>query len=227
MLQSTGIAGNPRWEYFSNIVETLTAEDEQITSFPDYLQYVRSAAATENGVLGINVMWRQVPSALRRIRQTLSLDGVADDETFRRVLPGLDRFVFLHRVDHLDQAVSWARAHQSGQWRSYEEPRTTDPKYDFNMIDMCYYSAVADDYAWRTWFGRLGIQPLLVEYEQLTVDAAGVVGGILEYLGLDPASGRRPQSPLRKQADELSLEWKQRYLRDLKGWRVPSYGLAT
>lgn len=227
LLQSTGIAGNPRYEYFSDVVEAMTAEEEGITSFRDYLQHVVTDGATDNGVLGINVMWRHLPMALRKIRNALDLYDLPDCEVLRRVLPGLDRFLFTHRSDHLDQAISWARAYQSAQWRSTDEPQTSEPKYDFNLIDILHQNAIADDYAWRTWFARFDIRPLPIGYEQLTADPGGVVNDVLAYLGLHPASGRQAESALRKQGDELNLEWKQRYLRDLQGWRTPPYEAAV
>ena len=69
--------------------------------------------------------------------------------------------------------------------------------------------------------------PLVVSYEDLVTDMAGTVGLIVQFLGLELPAGHVVEAPTRRQADEVSQHWAQRYLSrsPLGLWRsrLPSY----
>ena len=120
-----------------------------------------------------------------------------------------DRWVFITRRDHIAQAVSWARAKQTGRWASWQK-ESLPPVWSRRRIG----SALADierlERAWEAHFRERRIIPHRVEYEQLIQDFPGTVQGVLDYLGV-PSPDALPMPSLRRQADELSAEWIRRY----------------
>ena len=65
--------------------------------------------------------------------------------------------------------------------------------------------------AWRVWFASVGIQPYLVQYEDLATDPVGETCGILDFLKLELPSGREIQTRHRRLADDLNAQWINRY----------------
>jgi trehalose 2-sulfotransferase len=65
------------------------------------------------------------------------------------------------------------------------------------------------DDAWRTWFSVNRIEPLTIVYEELAADTRGVTSEVLDDLGVGPAE--IPEPPLRRQGDDRSARWVERY----------------
>ena len=65
---------------------------------------------------------------------------------------------------------------------------------------------------WRRYFKRIGVEPFEVAYEDLVENHESTVHAILRYLDLPISEARSVAPPrLRKQADEVTEEWVQRY----------------
>ena len=124
---------------------------------------------------------------------------------------GQTRFVHVRRGDVLAQAVSWAKAEQSGYWQDGDSVvRGGMPKFDFDGIG--YVKPVNEhNMAWREWFSASAIAPLVVVYEDLVADQAGTVGLLLGFLGLELPEGHVVQPSTRQQADEVNQDWARRY----------------
>ena len=123
-------------------------------------------------------------------------------------------FVWVRREDVVAQAVSWAKAVQTGQWASFQ-PVQAEPAFDFDQIDALYHLARVHDGAWARWFATQGVEPIRVVYEELAADPAGAAAEVLARLGLEPSPEARPDSPLElsPQADTVNLDWAERYRR--------------
>lgn len=119
--------------------------------------------------------------------------------------------VALHRRDTLAQAVSWARAIQSGAWASHQ-PGHAAPRYNARQIALCLRDIERDQADWRAWLdARPAVPRLFVAYEDLVADAPAVVARVREGLGVPPRDGPVPDVGLVRQADEVSLAWAQRF----------------
>jgi LPS sulfotransferase NodH len=65
------------------------------------------------------------------------------------------------------------------------------------------------DDAWRTWFAANRIEPLTIVYEELAADTTGVTAEVIDHLGVGPVE--IPEPPLRRQGDDRSARWVERY----------------
>jgi LPS sulfotransferase NodH len=193
LMASTRVLGVPR-EYF-NPVGRRKYDDPDYPDDPrEMLGHVLSTGATDNGMYAVKVH----PFQLREI-------GDVDPLT---ELPGA-RTVRLQRLDRLGQALSWARAQQTGQFRLGDTP-AAEPAYDRDLIDSSR-RFLDEEEAW--WDSRLaGRDTLVVSYEQLVADpksvvaAVGVHAGVPEPVTIDPS-----QVTVQVQRDETSAEWVRRY----------------
>lgn len=206
LLESTGVAGRPVTEYWNLGVEKQIHEQGWFPTYRSYLAHVREQAATPNGIMGANIMWRQMPGALARMNGLNGCRGLNDMELWQRALPNLGHFILTFRKDTLAQAVSWAIAHQTRQFTCHDE-REREPEYDFWLIDTLYHDIKAHNLAWLTWFERFDIVPETVVYENLLEDPAAVVHDTLKYLRIKVPVGWRPETGLRPQRSSLNKEW--------------------
>lgn len=125
--------------------------------------------------------------------------------------------VHLRRADIVGQAVSWARAEQTGYWQQGDQA-TADPQIDLDLIDDLVRSIDDHNAAWETWFTAQGARPYVVTYEDLVAQPLDTVRGILDVIGVEPGADWEPAPPDRKQADETNAAWVRRY----SDWRGAS-----
>ncbi len=237
MLLATGCAGRPLEhfetllhsslprqprEYFSDpeappVLDLLPPLEEGVPSAvppQEWWARVLAEGSTDNGVWGGKVMWGHLPDFVARARALPGLQS-ADLATLLAMLLGEPTFIFVTRQDKVGQAVSLWKALQTQSWRADDESADHEPTYDFAAIDYLAGQLEADERAWTRWFVRSGRHPTQVRYERLDESPRQVVGEVLEVLGL--ADAAVPDPPLKRQRDELSLEWIDRYLRDRAG----------
>jgi hypothetical protein len=127
-------------------------------------------------------------------------------------------FIYISRQDRIAQAVSMAKALQTGQWTSRMEAGPgAHLQYDFAMIANCLNDVARQDQDWRGWFDAHGITPYQVTYDDLTSDADGVVRSIVGLLGVQNDESDVVDVPsVDKQGDETNEEWIERFERELQ-----------
>ncbi|MEM1448356.1 MAG: Stf0 family sulfotransferase [Planctomycetota bacterium] len=144
---------------------------------------------------------------------------------FDRNVP--DRFILLTRADVVGQAISFARALQTGAWTAAKEEQRT-PRYDAAMIQSAMREILGEGEGWERLFRGYGIEPYRLSYEALVADMEGELAGVLDYLDVDPASVdlgavvERSTGYHRRQRDGVSAEWRRRWNRDLRDHAVAS-----
>lgn len=121
----------------------------------------------------------------------------------------VDRWIAITRRDHLAQAVSWARALQTGAWASWQRP-WRPPVYDAALIRGRLRAIEQAEAGWDAFFAARGIAPLRVTYEELVADRDTTVGRVLDFLGVDGPVELPPSSGAR-QADAVNTAWMARY----------------
>ena len=211
LLASTGVAGRPE-SYFREPDEQTWARRLGVPvdsdgSF-DYLAFaraVRDAGSTPNGVFAARVMWGTMPRIVAGLDPTAARDLDALTAAF-----GPLRFVHLRRYDVVGQAVSWARAEQTGCWQ-HGDRATASPRADLDQIDDLVRTIAEHDAGWRGWFDRQGVEPWRVRYEDVVADPDRAARELLGQLGVEPPAGWRPDPPHRRQADEVNADWDRRY----------------
>jgi trehalose 2-sulfotransferase len=215
LLDSMNIAGHPAVEYFKAAEEVRAHQEQTFPKFSDYLAYVRAQTTTDNDVLGSRIMWTHMPNILAKMQQ--ESPNLSDIELFQQAFPSLKHFIFTYRKDIVEQAVSWAIAVQTGQWKSDAAPSNTESIYNFALIDLLYREVQAHNLAWERWFQCFGIEPLRVEYEDLVYNPSGVVRKALQFLGIEAPNQLLLEAANAKQGNACNQEWKQRYLAESAG----------
>jgi LPS sulfotransferase NodH len=234
-LGATGVAGNPL-EFFEAVPETgvprrpldyLHGLDDPgalalvgtapahepppysdlrgIGDYEEHLANVRRAGTTPNGVFGAKIMWTHLADLGRRLGYD-DLHALVD-EVFDR-----PRLVWVRRADTVRQAVSLWRAMQTQSWRAENETGTGRPAYSFAALHHLVEMLAAQDAAWgRFLAARPGL--LSLTYEEVASDPGGAVRRTLGHIGVE--AGEPAAVPtMRRQADERSDAWAERYARE-------------
>ena len=208
LLRSTGVLGQPE-SYFREPDEIawaakfgLATEGGRVRDYRAFVDAARSAGTSNNGVFGLRIMW----GSLGRVMEGLGRSPEKPDLPILEEALGLLTFVHIRREDIAAQAVSWSRAEQTGYWQQGDVV-TQEPQQDIARTRVLMGTIREHNAAWRAWFDAQGVEPHTVTYEQLVRDRLRVVQGIAAKLAVELPSDWRPQSPHRKQADELSRAW--------------------
>jgi LPS sulfotransferase NodH len=190
-LHSTGVLGAP-YEYLRNRDEV-----RPLRADPSRFEELLARASTPNGVYGIKLFSDHADHAA----------GIGWSER----LPQL-HFVYLEREDLLGQAISLAKALQSGQYKAHD-PRRSSPRYDRRLIAGCLARIAYGRARWQCYFARNGIAPLRLTYEQAVRDPQAAAEAIARLIGLDERPQVDPErGAQQRQRDEQSEEWRRRFI---------------
>ena len=218
ILRSTGIAGSPDEHFLSKPSETWEKRWDA-PSRVAYVQNVLRQNTAVNGVFGTVVMW----SYFERMLQMLQEIPVYKNLNGAQLLAAVfckPKYIWMRRRNHVEQAVSWAMACQTGIWSQKAEekshPRAV-PKFDFKVIDEWCNRIAAHDEGWANYFRENQIEPLVLFYEDIVVSHRTAAERVLEFLELPfPPALEIPPPAVEKQANQISREWAACY-RKLKG----------
>lgn len=120
-------------------------------------------------------------------------------------------FVRLTRDDLLGQAISWARARQTREFRSTETGHVS-PRYDGQAIAESLEKLLMENVAWDGWFAKNGLSFLALTYEQVQRDPEASLKKLAQLVGLEPNWAPDLRSGLEIQRDALNEEWRKRFL---------------
>ena len=198
LLFSTGLLGVPR-EYFNFAARRM--QDPNYPKTPrKQLRRVLSHGATKNRIYGLKIF----PSQLQRIGAKVDLF---------RDLPN-PVFVRLVRSDLLGQAISQARARQTGQYGS-GAPQLRPPVYDQQLIRRYLAELTSDDEFWNRFFALRRMRPVTIDYESIMRDPQAGVDQVARLVGLEaPAPVNLKLVTSKVQRDEINAEWRRRFLSD-------------
>ena len=140
-LSSTDRLGHPL-EYFNGPARRALGMPDAPDDARGQIDLVLRRGATANGIYGVKLFAAQ------------QHDRVAASVAWIRALPEL-RFVYLERRDLLGQALSWARATQTGVYRSSQRPAGA-PAYDGALILSMLHEIVRERARWEAYFARHG-----------------------------------------------------------------------
>jgi LPS sulfotransferase NodH len=205
-LARSGLPRQPR-EYFEGVEDTallahLAPTDPGEPDDSDPIPAALAAGTTANGVFGAKLMWAHLLDLAERLGRP------ADGSLVAQRLPA-PRYVHVTRGDKVAQAVSLWRAVQTRAWRAGDVKEEGEAAYHGGAIAHLVAQVSEQDEAWRDWFAANGIRPLTIAYEDLAGAAQATTATVLEHIGAGPAE--IPASPLRRQGDDRSARWVERF----------------
>jgi len=215
-LHNTRRAGRPK-QFFLINHEARYAAMSHLDSrdFAAYVRGIISATATSNEVFGFKLMVWYLQDFLHRLRETKAFgeESATDLEILRNAFPRLE-FIQIVRRNKVRQAISRARAGQTGLWKLCNgKEAKAEPSFDPTLITNCLTEATIHEQMWKDFFNSIGVEPFRVEYEQLCEDYENTLHGVLDYLRISLPRGTRLGPPRTvRQADEISAEWEERFL---------------
>jgi LPS sulfotransferase NodH len=138
-------------------------------------------------------------------------------------------FIYISRGDKVAQAVSMAKALQTGQWTSrVAEAGAAGPvQYDSALIANCIKEIAQQDAGWKRWFEANNITPFELTYEGLTADMDRTVRNVVQLLGVQNDEPDVVELPAtKKQSDETNEKWIERFRREMPAGEEPRETIA-
>src|SRR5437870_2551416 len=216
-LHATRRAGRPK-QFFLEKFEADYGAKHGLDPAKDYAGYVRgiiSAKTTSNEVFGFKLMSWYLGDFLSRLRATRAFGdaGTGDLKLLRNAFPRL-QFVHVVRRHKLRQALSKARAVQTGLWKVQKgKTALREPQFDAELIEQCLKESEQQEGLWGQFFQRTGIDPLHVEYEMLCEDYEANIRRVLGFLRISLPNRTRIGPPVTvRQTDDISRAWEERFL---------------
>jgi len=202
-LWKTGALGAP-CEYLNPTYELRILKQRfGVVSDSEYIGELLARRTSRNGVFGMKAHFNHFDAFVK------------DYPALLEVLAPVS-YIFISRADKVAQAVSMAKALQTGWWTSRMEKGPPPPlRYDREMIAKCLDEVEGQDSNWHRWFEAHKVAPFPVVYDELTADTERVVGRIVRLLGVEndvPEAVDVP--PAKKQGDETNEEWIERFERE-------------
>jgi LPS sulfotransferase NodH len=228
-LRDTRRAGVPK-QFFLPKAESRYSYELGIDPVADYAAYVRAIVNTKitrNEVFGFKLMSWYLEDFLGRLREAhgFGTSTTSDLKLLCSVFPRL-RFVRIVRRHKLRQALSTARALQTGLWKVQEGKNVLrEPEFDPDLIEQSLHEAKRQDTLWDNFFRRIGIKPFEVEYEKLCQNYETTIRGVLNFLKIKFPTDARVGPPVTtRQADEISRLWEERFLAERPSAYSPASG---
>jgi len=216
-LHATRQAGRPK-QFFLEKFEADYGAKHGLDPAKDYAGYVRgiiSAKTTSNEVFGFKLMSWYLDDFLSRLRGTHAFGdaGTSDLELLRNAFPRL-QFVHVFRRHKLRQALSKARAVQTGLWKVHKgKTIQREPQFDAELIEQCLKEGERQESIWQCFFQQIGIDPFRVEYEKLCQDYEGTIRAVLDFLRISLPRRTQIGPPVTvRQADDISRAWEERFV---------------
>src|SRR2546430_1444054 len=192
-----------------------------------YVRAIVSTKVTRNEVFGFKLMSWYLDDFLAQLREVHGFGNciTSDLELLRSAFPCL-RFLRIVRHHKLRQALSTARALQTGLWKVQEGKRILrEPEFDPNLIERSLHEAERQEKIWDDFFRRIGIKPFKVEYEKLCQDYERTIRAVLNFLRINlPAATRVGPPVTTRQADEISRTWEERFIAERPSAYLPVSG---
>jgi len=201
------------WERLRKIADSSSPQSESLRRTPptQHLRELFEGSRSDNGVAGFKMMnWhRSTFEAIHGAKRGRASEPVAD--RFLSWLPAGTRLVRLRRRDRARQAVSLARARQSGTWSlgaGESGPRTY---FDYLQIARADAWLKREEAGWDRWIPASGLPILEIAYEDLATAPRETVLSVLRFLDVDDQPS--VWTPHASQTDRASDLWARRFER--------------
>lgn len=174
LLEASGVMGVPA-EYFNpesglpNMGQRLDMISNGDVNLDAYMPKLIEHRTSPNGVFGAKIQfWQSRPLTANRL--------------FSKHMPGL-KFIYLSRRDFIRQGVSYEIARQTGQWTSRHDGKSLH--YDEAKLQEALNFVMSERSRWEYFFGVNEIEPLRIDYEDLTSDTDAVCRAVCDLVGVE------------------------------------------
>jgi trehalose 2-sulfotransferase len=208
-LWQTGLLGAPS-EILNPANELRILMERFKTKSPaEYIAKLIAHRTSRNGIFGMKAHFHHFETFLKEY------------PTFLETLAPVT-FIHIDRRDKTAQAVSMAKALQTGWWTSRMVSGPKPPlRYDRETIANCLQELEQQDVEWRRWFAAHDVTPFEITYDELTADAERVVRSVVELMGVEKDEPEQVNvPPAEKQADETNQDWIERFRRESQAGEV-------
>ncbi|MDE0482929.1 MAG: Stf0 family sulfotransferase [Candidatus Poribacteria bacterium] len=154
---------------------------------------------------------------LKRLRVLSDIKGIDDYTTLFKIFPNI-KFIYLHRIDKVAQAVSLEKALQLEEWWIVNQSGNQAKNVRFNETRIREHIAnfYLADSEWCGFFRHNGIIPLHISYEELEETPVLQLKKICDFLDVEIPSKidcviNRPAMP-QKQFNHVNSNWINRFL---------------
>ena len=163
----------------------------------DTLDYIKSVRTGPNGVFAVKLHHEHLAAFLEHEPNPLDY-----------------RFIHLCRRDLIKQAISFARAQQTGAWIS-DMPETGAARYDWAMISSKVDAISRGNADWQSFLRSVGITPLQLCYEDIVADDTAAIAAIAGDLDIDlPKARSEPASFTPQKQRQQHDDWVARFEAD-------------
>lgn len=181
-----------------------------------YVRHILQQNTAGNGVFGTVIMWSYFERMLQMLQEIPTCKDLNGAPLLAKVF-NKPKYIWMRRRNHVEQAVSWAIACQTGIWSQTAEetsPSRAVPKFDFKVIDEWCNRIAAHEAGWENYFRENQIEPLTLFYEDVVTSHRGAAERVLEFLRLPIPPGMEiPPPTVEKQATRISHDWTESYLK--------------
>lgn len=202
-LWQTGVLGAPAdyLGYPNQRVARRLARRLDASSATDYLAKVLGCRTSGNGIFGTEAYFKAFTHTL----------GLAP-EALSQLTPVT--YIYFERRDHLAQAVSMARFEQT---RRGALEKKIPPQYERDLISKYLGVLERAQLSWTRWFEENGIDPFVVTCEDFVAHEDGVVGNIVDLLGVrgDAPEAVRLPRPVRPPIGRID-PWATRFEHEIR-----------
>jgi LPS sulfotransferase NodH len=229
-LAQTRQTGIPK-EYFHQPLREQFQAQWQLSdaSFSTYFEEVLKQATTSNGVFGFKIMYPDLPPLIDQLRQSARTPNLPAINVLQQFFPDL-QLIFIHRRDHIRQAISLVRARQTGIWQHHPEQSQTQQdvelSYDSAVIDQAILEITRWEGAWRLFFEQIDSHPWTIVYEDFIRNYPNTIQATLNFLG-QPHLQDIPTPRLEKIADQTTEDWFYRYIGEHNAFLIPGRQLPS
>ncbi len=196
-LHQTGCFGYPL-EYFNE--GNWKAWGARAAKASPTLGFIQSVRTGPNGVFATKLHHEHLKLFLEKEKDPLSY-----------------RFIHLRRKDLLRQAVSFARAQQTGAWIS-DMPELSKASYDWSMISQKIDAISLGNANWDSFLTSIGARRLTMYYEDIAADPAAAISKVSEFLEIDRVdigTAKGQFTPRRQSLPaNVSEDWSSRYIQE-------------
>ncbi len=230
-LINTNLAGRPT-EYFGPAQIKLLLKEWDVPDYATCLAHILEKGTTPNGVFGAKIIWQFIEYFVDHLRDIPGYEKLPMPQLMSTIFPHMS-YIWITRRDKVRQAISYWKALQTNHWIGFEgwqPPAQIPPQkrvltenekqhlskkeviFDFKTIERLRRDIEEDELEIQQYFTACGVQPFKVVYEDFVDTYEETVSQILAYLQIPlPAQLVFGERKLKKQTNEQSEEWVQRY----------------